>query len=235
MLCNRKTSFKRECQAFTLVELLVVIAIIAILIGLLLPVVQRVRAAASRAQCLSQQKQLGLAILMYTDDNDGRLPMNTHDVAPEESWVFLLLPYIENVSSVRVCPNDPQRTKRIQNRGTSYAWNGYVGEPTKSQPGKVNNYRQIQATSRFIFLMENSDTTGADEPYEGDHVHSYNWFKSSNIAAGKVYSAICAEIQPKRHLETANYLYADGHAETLTDQKIRQWAAEPFDFVKPPD
>ncbi len=66
--------FKRQSKGFTLIELLVVISIIAILAAILFPVFARVRTAARRTTCLSNLKQLGLAVKMYLSDNDNKFP-----------------------------------------------------------------------------------------------------------------------------------------------------------------
>jgi len=138
MLSNRR----RLTRAFTLIELLVVIAIIAILIGLLLPAVQKVREAANRMKCSNNLKQIGVAVHNYHDVN-GRLPISTSPwneggAAPRNGrgWILESLAYMEQDNLYRQL--EPTRIEDF----FSYGANSLAGSAMQpSATTSLNGFR----------------------------------------------------------------------------------------------
>jgi len=111
-------------RAFTLLELLVVVAIIGLLAGLILPALNRARAAGKTTACLGQLRQISLALQMYVNDAGGRLPVLqnrasiTNDVPALDT---VLAPYAAGKREVFRCPADAAGI--FEASGTSYFWN----------------------------------------------------------------------------------------------------------------
>jgi len=118
---------KTRGRAFTLIELLVVIAMIALLAALLLPTLGRAKESGRAAACLSNLHQIGLALQLYVQDNNNRLPfmrdrsLTTTNELPSPDLV--LTNYLGNPRVMR-CPSDQRQV--FETTGCSYYWNNLL-------------------------------------------------------------------------------------------------------------
>ena len=137
------SQFSRAKRAFTLIELLVVIAIIAILAAILFPVFAQAREKARQTACLSNMKQIGLGLAMYSTDYDAQFPPSQLGVSPQiVSWPQMMQPYIKN-QDVFVCNSTGQGK--------------FLPDPTLIFGGTSRNYCAQTRTDISFGLL-----TGAD-------------------------------------------------------------------------
>jgi len=241
---------KPTAKGFTLIELLVVIAIIAILAAILFPAFAKAREAARRSSCSSNLKQIGIALMQYTQEYDEKYPM-TNDGTYNNPWPVQVQPYIKS-TQIFQCPNDPDAGSPSPS-GAGGGWAGvkisYVGNavmaslPPAWAWGTVgvfgarwgttaNSLAQVSSPSDTIMVTErhssdlSSVTPAPDNVYgnssgrgDGSSLYNNGSYPGDNIPdgtrSGTAFNTGVNGGVSAKHLETANFLFADGHVKSM--------------------
>ncbi len=192
-------------SAFSLIELLVVIVLIAVLASMLLPVLAKAKTKAMRIKCINNLHQIGLAYRTFAGEHENRYPMQvpgrqggSMEAVPYGSaYTYRHYQVMSNLlvtPSILICPSDRQRfsTNWASLRSSNLSY--FVG--VDARPGES-----------LHMLGGDRNITNRQPTVTGAAV------LSSNTVAGWTHDI---------HMENGNVLFADGHAETLSDEKLQQ-------------
>jgi len=231
----------RYARGFTLIELLVVIAIIGILAAMLLPALNKAREKGRMAVCISNLRQMSIAIHLYTDENDGYMPTPSYGPgALQGPWPKLLakyMPHRDNLktnataqaSLVFICPSAKYAGFLNQDIGLSYACTGAMlghalggtsltsGQPRKEVEVTTN------PTETPLIVEGKRDTTKT----LADCQSNFPWGGNANFAAGTdlglASSDLCKALDFRHSNNSIDILYFDGSVRNVTWEQAKQF------------
>jgi len=212
-------------SAFTLIELLVVIAIIAILAAILFPVFARARENARKSSCQSNLKQLNLGLIQYIQDYDEKYPQVYIDtnggggsfVAGDKGWAETLQPYLKSTQILQ-CPSETNSPVTTGGTTTGYSDYWYNQGLAGNSQAAVSSVAQTIAfgdgvgTNATIASTIPTATAASQAVFEGTSAYivlpGTNTTGAANLPAAQ------------RHLDGANYAFADGHVKWFKGENV---------------
>jgi prepilin-type N-terminal cleavage/methylation domain-containing protein/prepilin-type processing-associated H-X9-DG protein len=222
-------------KGFTLVELLVVIAIIAILAAILFPVFARARENARRASCLSNLKQMGVGIMMYTQDYDEMYP----ESLTTQAWMFTVQPYVKSYN-VFACPSSDQgyggtsASYGFSEHGYSYIQAGNYGSNflLMKVEGNVNyaplpvvNLSSVVSAASTYMIMDSGGYYA--DPGHALYTSGFYYLPGAGSlgatpsgSTSTTWARFLTDFNNGRHFGGVNIMFADGHAKWEKDEKV---------------
>ena len=224
---NRRKRTQRDnsshwfMHGFTLIELLVVIAIIALLVSILLPSLNKAKSLAKTVICQMGMKHAGLGFALYTNDNDGTMPIQIPEGPmgsggleyrqanhSPDSWTYKLQPYLDikkwDEATLLICPvtelsSTPPNTSPSSMIMTSYLYNWWMSK--EDSPVTIDSVKQ---SSEIICLLDHSEA------------QLYCWTSYWNeILYAPSYYPHPEPRKPEKDGAFRNLLYVDGHSDTV--------------------
>lgn len=203
---------------FTLIEVLVVIGIVAVMAAVAIPAGISIKESSLQSNCAGNLRNLGVAFHLYAQENGGVFPETSHTALGDRPWISALESQLgKNYEKSRICPADPKKEDRIRDGGTSYVLNSYIFVPKIDPFGRpmgklLNRPALLPEPDRTLLAFVCSDQMGTGPG--NDHTHSERW---------TAWDAVRRDISPDRFhggrsggsKGKSNYLYADGHVESI--------------------
>jgi len=192
----------RNATAFTLIELLAVMSITSVLLVMGVTAGRSVVERSHCTKCLSNLRQVGIAVQLYTADNSARLPDTGHSRAADGSslsWTNTLSAYL-STNFIGRCPSRPKARTAL-----TYGWNDLLTTPT----GEGISLLACRSPASTIAVAETA------ESYTSEHFH----FRG--VRGRMTFNQFRSFVSVNQHGSGANYLFVDGHAETLSASEVQ--------------